>query len=92
MLTKYRALTAVLAAIGLTNLTCLNTGCAGSGADGSVTMQDALNALEEAQFKGRFHFQSSGHPFAIGNQSFLGAPTAVFAEGDVNFTEEQDGE
>jgi hypothetical protein len=81
-----RGLSFVLPFALLQTLTCNSVGCTGSGQNGSVTLQDTVTTLKEAQFKGQFHFNHNGRPFSLGNESYAGANVAIVAEGEVDFS------
>jgi hypothetical protein len=82
-----RKMTALLLGLSLFPGCTGIVGCAGSGDNGSVTLQDTVTTLKEARFKGNFHFNHNGRPFSLGNESYAGANVAIVAEGEVDFSE-----
>lgn len=67
-------------------------GCAGSGQDGKVTMQDGLDALKESGFKGRVRIAVFGNPLSVTSTTGLGVQTHFWAEGEIDPSSVRPGE
>lgn len=73
--------TALLAFFGL-NV----AGCAGTGTDGAITLDDAAAFMQSSGFKGDFAYRSAGAPFSWNTGTWVGKHTFLDIQGEVDYT------